>query len=349
MEENKRRIKTLQKQLRSKKIGAMFLTDKTNILYLCNFRGSNGRLLVTPKKATLITDFRYYVSAKKMLPKGVGIYDYKKPILKLMGRARSLGFEENHVTVAGHKALKKALPKVKLLPLGGLVEEMRAMKDEGEMKIIRAAVKITDECLRRWIDKVKVGMSEDDLEWNLRTIARNLGAEGFSFDPIITFGKNTADVHHSKESNRLKKGEHLLIDFGLKYKGYCTDMTRVFFIGKTNKTVQKICSIVLKANQAAIRAVKVDRKFSEIDKAARDVIEKAGYGKYFGHSLGHGIGLEVHETPHVNEKSEDTVKPGMLFTVEPGIYIEGVGGVRIEDMVHVNGRGKVEILTKAAK
>ncbi|MBN1258678.1 aminopeptidase P family protein [Candidatus Peregrinibacteria bacterium] len=344
-----KRIQSLQKELKRRKLSAVLITEKINVQYLCGFIGSHGKLFVTPKRATLITDFRYLVSAKKMLPKGVGIYDHKKKLDKLIGRAKSLGFEEQHLTVSQYKTLKKVLPKIKLLPVSGLVEEVRAIKKEEEMKIIRKAVRITEECLALWIKGVKVGMSEDDLEWSLRAIARGLGAEGFSFEPIITFGKNTADVHHSKEPSRLKKKEHLLIDFGLKYKGYCTDMTRVFFTGESCKTVQKIYSIVCQANQAAVKAVKIGRKFSEIDKAGRDVIVKAGYGKAFGHSLGHGVGLEVHESPTVNPLCTETVKPGMLFTIEPGIYIEGVGGVRIEDMVYVNKKGRAEVLTKSAQ
>ena len=200
------------------------------------------------------------------------------------------------------------------------------------------------------------------MEWNLLSIARKLGADGFSFPPIITFGKNTADVHHQRGQHKFRKGEKILLDFGIEYKGYCTDMTRMIYpekgkgkgqtclpAGRGQGLEQKMYSTVLEANLSAIKAIKVGKKFSAIDKAARLVIEKAGYGKYFGHATGHGIGLKVHEAPSVSELSKDVVKPGMVFTIEPGIYIDGVGGVRIEDMVYVNEKGGVEVLTKFRK
>lgn len=192
-------------------------------------------------------------------------------------------------------------------------------------------------------------MSEDDIEWELLKIIHELGGEGFSFPPIITFGKDTADVHHQKGPNRLKAGQMILIDYGLIYKGYITDTTRVFLPKKATKFEQKIYSTVLAANRAAIRAVKVGVKVADVDQAARQVIEKMGLGKYFSHSTGHGTGLEVHELPHISAQSDQQVRPGMVFTIEPGIYVEGKGGVRIEDMVYVGETGRVEILTEALK
>lgn len=350
------KIKKTQQYLKKEKLSAVLITDPINIRYLSGFTGTNGWLLISLKKVILITDFRYLISAKKQLSKNIDIYDQKLGFEKLLNKYKKVAFEEGHVTVNLLKSLKKKSKKVKFIGITDLVQRIRMIKDKNEIKIIRAGTKIADECLKRWLKTVKVGILEKELSWNLLSIAKSLGAEEFSFPPIITFGKNTADVHHQQENNTLKKGEYVLIDFGIKYKNYCTDMTRVFFPKKSifsfkekNSEEQKIYSIVLSANKKVIQSIKLGIKFSELDKIARDVIEKAGYGKYFGHSLGHGVGLEVHELPSVSPASDDIVKEGMVFTVEPGIYVDGVGGVRIEDMVYVGKGGKVEVLTKFGK
>lgn len=343
------RIQKLQRLLKQKHLPALLVSDPYNVRYLCGYIGTNGRLLLTGTKATLITDFRYLRSARKQMPKQVAIFDQKHGIKKLLGKFKTLGIEQDHLTHAQFKALQKALPKTKLQLAGGLVEELRLIKEPGEIKIMRTACAMADECLKRLVRTIRVGVSEDDLEWNLLRFARELGADGFSFPPIICFGKNTADVHHIKELNRLKKGEAILIDMGISYRGYMTDMTRTFYTRKPSNIEQKIYTTVLEANERAIAAIKVGKKLSDIDKVARDHIRKAGYAKYFGHSTGHGVGLKVHEAPSVSENSEDVVKPGMVFTIEPGIYLNHLGGVRIEDMVYVNERGQVEVLTKFEK
>lgn len=344
-----KRIQKLQSELRENKLSAVLISKPQNVHYLSGFAGTNGRLLITPKKAVLITDFRYLRSARKQIPKGVSIYDQKDGLKKLMGRFKVLGIEDEHMTHAHFLDYKKNLKSVRLKPISGLVERMRMIKTDDEMRIIRKAVKIAEKVLEKFVKTIKIGQSEDEMEWNMFTIVRKLGGDKFSFSPIISFGKNTADVHHQKEKNTLKKSEEILIDFGIQYQKYMTDMTRVFFTAKPTDIEQKIYSTVLEANQAAIKAIKVGRKLSEVDKAARVVIEKAGYGKYFGHATGHGVGLEVHEDPPVSEKSDIIIQPGMLFTIEPGIYIDRIGGVRIEDMAYVNEKGRVEVLTKFSK
>ena len=338
----KTRIKKLQRLMAGRKLSALLVSNPFNVRYLSGFVGTNGSLLITPKQATLITDARYFVTAKKA---GIAYYDQQKGLKGLMGKLKALGFEDSEMTVAKLKAYKKALPGVLFKPASGLVESLRVTKDEEEIKIIKQAVKIARESLKRLEKLIRPGMSEGDLEWELLWIAHELGADGFSFPPIITFGKDTADIHHQKGPGKLKKGEMILIDFGIQFKGYITDMTRVFFQPKATSFEQKMYSTVLAANQAAIGVVKVGTKFSDIDKAARQVIEKAGYGKYFTHSTGHGTGLEVHEAPRVSVHSKEVVKPGMVFTIEPGIYVEGKGGVRIEDMVYIDEKGRVEVLT----
>jgi len=345
------RIQRIQKELRRRNLGAALISKPENVRYLCGYVGSNGRLLVTSRKAILITDSRYFRSARKQIPKAVAILDQKNEaeLGKRLGRSKSLGIEEAFITHAQYDRARTNLEGTKLVPISGMVEELRMIKDEAEMKIIRKAVSIANLAFEKLVKTIRVGDSEDDLEWRLLNFAHELGADGFSFPSIISFGKNTADVHHTKEPNRLKKGETVLIDMGVQYKGYMTDMTRMIFTRRPNQVDQKIYSTVLHANQAAIKAVKVGAKFSDIDRVARGIIEKAGYGPNFGHSLGHGVGLEVHEEPNVGERSKAVVRPGMLFTIEPGIYLDDWGGVRIEDMVYVNGKGKVEVLTRVPK
>lgn len=341
------RIQIIQNQLRKNKYSAVLISKSQNIYYLCGFAGTNGRLLITPKKAVLITDFRYLCSARKQIPKQVEIYDQKGGIKKLLNRFKNLGIEDEHITHARFLDYKKALKGVHLKPVSGLVERMRIIKTKDEIRILRKAVEIANKSFEQFIKTIRIGQSEDEMEWNLFSVCRKLGADNFSFSPIISFGKNTADVHYQKENKKLKKSEKILIDFGIKYQGYCTDMTRVLYTKKPDSSEQKLYSTIMQANQTAIEAVEVGKKFSEIDRAARMVIEKAGYADRFGHSTGHGVGLEVHEDPNVSEKSTTLIQPGMVFTIEPGIYLDHLGGVRIEDMVYVNEKGKVEVLTGA--
>jgi len=324
----------------------MLVSNPFNVRYLSGFVGTNGSYLVTPNKAVLITDARYFVTAKKA---GVPYYDQSKGLKGLMGRLKSVGYEDRDMTVAKLRAYKKALPGVSFKPASGMVEDLRIVKDASEIKIIKEAVKIACKSLDQLEKKIKVGMSENDVEWELLKLARANGADDFSFPPIITFGKDTADIHSQKGSTKMKKGDMVLVDSGIIYKGYITDMTRVFFVGKPSKFEKEIYDTVLAANLVAIEAVEVGKGFAEIDAAARGVIERAGYGKYFTHSTGHGTGLEVHEAPTVSHHSKEKIAEGMVFTIEPGIYVEGKGGVRIEDMIYVNEKGKVEVLTTCVK
>lgn len=342
----KNRITALQKKIKAKKLSGLLVTNPYNVRYLTGFVGTNGSLLVTPTKHVLITDARYFITAKKAkLP----YHDQSKGLKTLMGRLKTIGFESTDMSVFQLKQYKKALPKIKWQAEDGLVEELRIIKDKSEIKLIKKACEIACQSLNKLEKKLKPGMSEDEVEWELLKIARSLGADDFSFPPIITFGKDTADIHHQKGANKIKKGDIVLIDSGIIYKGYITDMTRTFFMSKPTKLHKEIYDTVLAANLVAIEAIEVGKSFAQIDQAARGVIERAGYGQYFTHSTGHGTGLEVHEAPTVSTRSKTHIHPGMVFTIEPGIYIEGKGGVRIEDMVYVNEKGKVEVLTTCAK
>lgn len=339
----KNRIQNFQKHLKTKKISAFLISKPENVFYLTGFKGSNGTLLVTPNKHALITDARYFYTAKKLdLP----YFDQTQGLKKLLGRYAEVAFEEVEVTVGKLKQWKKTVPGVKWKGMNGLVEGLRLIKSEEEIKIIRQAGKMAVKCLERFEKTICVGQSEDEMEWNLLQIVREMGADGFSFPPIITFGKETADIHHQKGNNRLKKGQQMLLDFGLVHKGYITDMTRMFYFAEPSKKLREIHEVVQKAHRAAIDSIEIGKLLKEVDAAARRVIEQAGYGQYFAHSTGHGTGVEVHEAPTVSTKSKEKIRANMVFTIEPGIYVEGLGGVRIEDMVWVRPDGKLEVLTE---
>ncbi|MFC1734259.1 M24 family metallopeptidase, partial [candidate division KSB1 bacterium] len=231
-----KRIKNIQGQLRKNKLSVVLISKPQNVYYLCGFAGTNGRLLITPKKAVLITDFRYLRSARKQIPRNVNIYNQKDGIKKLMGRFKTLGIEDEHMTHARFLDYKKKLKGVILKPISGMVEDMRMIKSGDEIRIMKKAVKIANKAFEKFIKTIKTGQSEDEMEWNLLSICRKSDAEKFSFSPIISFGKNTADVHHQKEPNKLRKGEKILIDFGIRYKSYMTDMTRVLYTKKPDSS-----------------------------------------------------------------------------------------------------------------
>lgn len=347
-----KRINNLQSLIRQKQLNAILITNPINVRYLCGFIGTNGRLLISQKRVIFITDFRYLRSARRQIPKQIEIYNQKDGIEKIARRFKILGFEESYLTHQQYLNYRKKLKGVNFKPVSGIAEKMRMIKDKDEIKIIKKAVKIANSVFKEFIKTIMVAQTENEMEWNLLSITHRLGGDGFSFPPIICFGKNTADVHHAKSNNKLKRGDKILIDFGIKYKGYCTDMTRMIYTKKPSDDEIAIYNLVLKANETAIKAIKVGMKASDLDKSVRDVIEKTGYGKYFGHATGHGIGLDVHELPKISEDIKENpnkskIERGMVFTIEPGIYSDKLnGGIRIEDMVYVNEKGKAEVLTK---
>lgn len=340
------RIQKVRKKMLKLKCEAVLISNPVNVFYLSGFKGSNGKILVKKNGIFLITDFRYLRSAKKQIPSSIKIYDQKNGFKKILRGVHQLGFESSHLTFSQYQAFKKAIKPVKFKPVLNLVEELRMLKDESEVRIIKKAVKHANSAYLEFVETIKVGQSELDMEENLLSLIKKRGSDEFSFSPIISFGSDTADVHHLRSSKKLKKGQMILVDFGLKYKDYCTDMTRMIYTKMPSKKQKEIYETVLRANKNAIDSIQLNKRCSDIDHAARMVIENAGYGDFFGHSTGHGVGLEVHEMPNVSSHSKSVIKSGMLITIEPGIYTFKYGGVRIEDMVYINTNGGVEVLTK---
>jgi Xaa-Pro aminopeptidase len=347
------RLKKLRNKLVEKELDAIFITQSDNRRYLSGFHGTAGYLIITEQQAILATDFRYTEQAKdeapdfKILRITGGVSDWL-PALANDLKIKRLEFEGGDVTYDFHRQLRRALKSIKLIPLTGLVEEIRSVKEQDEIQFITKASEITDAAFNYVEPMIKVGMTEKQIAWELEKALREKGSESLPFDIIVGSGPNAA-LPHAKPSDRvINEGEAVVIDMGAKYRGYASDLTRTVCVGKADDKFREIYNIVLKAQQAAIAQIRQGLTGKAVDAIARKVIEKAGYGEAFGHSLGHGVGLAEHEMPYLSTKSKEKLTDGMVFTVEPGIYLAGWGGVRIEDTVVMEG-GKVKQITKARK
>lgn len=330
------------------------ITHLKNIEYLTGFTGSAGFLLLG-KKNYFFTDFRYREAAQKLAEANKGRLSFefvemdgnlKDAIKKHLGKSDTLEFESAHVTVDELKRWKSLCPGIKLTPMEESIERQRCLKDAQEIKLMKQSQKINGDVFERIRSGLKAGVTELDLAWEIKAIGHELGAEDISFEPIVAFGSHSSTPHHSNSTRKLKAQDIVLIDMGMKFKGYCSDMTRTFFMGKPTAEQVAIYDLVLKAQLAGIAATKAGVKASAPDQAAREVMGELA--EHFGHSMGHGIGLDVHEYPSVSGRSEAILKENMVVTMEPGIYLEGKFGVRIEDMGRVTATG-YENFTKVAK
>ncbi len=332
----------------------LLITNKTNIAYLSRFRGSNGVLLLHKDKGYLFTDARYHIVAKKVLPSDFSIIDITKgfddPWQKLLNKLcpSLIGYEGEDIGLSLFNRVKKISKKVKFENVNHAINELRMAKTEDEIRLIKKAQSITDDLLTELKKTIRAGMSELDIAWKIRLLAHELGADDISFEPIVAINENAAAPHHQNSSRKLKIGDRLLIDMGVIYQGYCSDMTRVLFSKKPTEFEQKIYTIVWTAQEQAIANIRANKRGKEIDEIARKVITEAGFGEYFNHSLGHGIGLDVHELPNLSSRYDKVLVEHSVVTSEPGIYIEGKIGVRLEDMVIV-GVEKAVNITKSPK
>ena len=342
-------MKKLQHKLH--KTDAYLITDPANIRYLANFSGTNGTLLLTRKKIFFFTDPRYTRVAKKVLPRGVELLiasPFSEELTKLLKKlkVRTLWFEAHDVSFQKHKILKKIFPHLK--PGLHFVEQYRMIKTQEELQLIIRSQRINERTFRQVVKALKTGKTEKQVAWEIEKTGRELGADGISFEPIVGFGVSSGSPHHMNTNRKLRKGDMVLLDMGMEYRGYCSDMTRTMFTAKPTRLQEKIYNTVLEAQEAAIKKLKAGMKGSAADKISRDIITKAGYGPQFGHSLGHGIGLEVHELPNLSTIYTKPLPLNTVVTVEPGIYLENSFGVRIEDMVIIR-RNKAENITKIPK
>ena len=330
----------------------LLLTSLANIRYLTGFSGSNANLVIGVKGSWLFTDSRYTEQAKVEL-KASGcrvrlkiVKSFYPEVAAITGtmKAGKLAFEKSHVSYAAFIELRRALKGIKLKAVAGVVEQLRSQKDLSEVASIKSAIKVARNGFQRLARARFTGKTEKDLALELETSFKKSGADGFSFETIVTSGARSALPHGMPSSKAIRSGDFVIVDGGVDLNGYKSDQTRTFVVSKASRRHKEIYQVVKDAHDIAIEMACVGVSSGKVDLAARKIIKAAGFGKYFGHGTGHGVGLEVHEAPSVGPKSKDILKEGMVITVEPGIYVPGFGGVRIEDMVLIT-KDCPEVLT----
>jgi Xaa-Pro aminopeptidase len=336
------RVERLQASLEE----PLLVSNLVNVRYLVGFESSNAALVVEPERVRLFSDFRYAELGRSV--DGVEFVETKRSLFDALAELLEgrIGFEADHVSYARWETLGNG--GLELVPRRGLVEELRAVKDEAELEAVRNAAALTSEAYARFADERFVGRTERDLAWRLEELFHELGAEAPAFETIVAAGPNGARPHARPSDREVGAGETVVIDSGAKLDGYCADCTRTFATGSLPERLSEAYEVCLEAQLAGLQAVRAGATGVEADGAARDVIDDAGFGDAFGHGLGHGVGLDVHEAPRLSRESSDTLVPAQVVTVEPGIYLEGVGGIRIEDLVIVGENG-AEITTGFTK
>lgn len=347
----------MYKNLFSNKIDAFLVESPVNRFYFTGFSSSYGYVVLTENLKIFYTDPRYAEEAKAKLTefsvKSVGSGEVFGEIVKDLTKAgvTTLGYEDDYLTVAGFKSFKKEFENFTQKPASEILKSLRLVKSPEEIARITAAQRVAEKVFEKVAYSIRPGDTEKEIRVRLICEALKAGADDMSFDPIVAFGENTAMPHHVPADREFQKGDLVLIDFGVKLAGYCSDMTRTFCLSEPDAGKDKfsqIYDIVLSAQSYALKHIKAGMTCREADSLAREYIRANGYDAEFSHSLGHGIGLEVHESPRIRDTSPEMLLPGMVITVEPGIYIPGLGGIRIEDMVVVREDG-VENLTETAK
>lgn len=334
----------------------LLITNRANIQALSGFTGTAGTLLVDGKKGFLFTDARYHLVAQRVLPKHIQLVDVTKlgffatwkKFLATHKKIAHIGIEESDMSVHFWRELKKVSGKTTFVDVSREVSEKRIVKRPEEIILIKKAQQITDRVFSELIKKLRIGQSEKQIAWMIEELAHECGADGLSFPSIIGINENSASPHHHVSDKKLTKGALILIDMGVSFKGYCSDMTRMLFTKAPTHEQEEVYECVRLAQQRAAQKVRAGTTGVLADQYAREVIAKAGYEKYFTHSLGHGVGLEVHELPNLSSRYTGILPAGCVVTLEPGIYLDGNFGVRIEDMVVVTKTG-TECITKSPK
>jgi Xaa-Pro aminopeptidase/Xaa-Pro dipeptidase len=353
------RVDKLRQVLADENLDAILISQSENRRYLSGFTGTRGVLFISSKRAVFATTFVYLEQARKQAPP-FELVMFQREFAEVWpdlvaevnstqrGRARRVAFESAHLTVAEYGKLAAGAENVELVPTEGIVEGLRAIKGKGELDIIKRAVALADAAFTHIVEFIEPGMTEREVAWELEVYMRTHGAEKVAFDLIVGAGPNGAMPHHEVSERVIRMGEPIVIDLGARVEGYHSDLTRTICLGQPDERFAEIYALVLRAQLAAEAVVRGGIVAGEADNVARQVIAEAGYGEQYGHGLGHGVGLAVHEEPFIRQGAETVLKPGMVFTVEPGIYLPDWGGVRIEDMVLVQENG-VEVLSRARK
>ncbi|KPJ54409.1 MAG: hypothetical protein AMJ37_00585 [Dehalococcoidia bacterium DG_18] len=348
------RLKRLRQKLGEEGLDAILVSQGENRRYLSGFTGSAGFLLISQQSAILATDFRYVEQAKRQAPRFELLQTEGDPPRWLPDLLPSLevkrvGVEANDLSFATYRKLVAAKgEKSEIVPTEEIVESLRAVKDDEERELIMKAVDISDASFAEFSSLLHPGMTEKEAAWEIEKSLREKGSENVPFDVTVASGPNSALPHHQPTDRAMLPGEPVVIDIGARVDGYSSDLSRTICLGNEDKNFGKIYDLVLGAQLTAIATTEAGMSGKQADSLARTVIEQGGYGENFGHGLGHGIGLAAHESPRLGRGSEDVLVEGMVFTIEPGIYINGWGGVRIEDVV-VLEQGRVNVLSKAKK
>jgi Xaa-Pro aminopeptidase len=327
------RVERLQSSLEE----PLLVSNLVNVRYLVGFDSSNAALLVQPEEVRLFSDFRYAELGRSV--EGVEFVETKRSLYAALAELLEgrLAFEADDLTYGRWETLSAG--GLELVPRRGLVEAQRAVKDHEELEAVRRAAALTSEAYARFAEETFVGRTERDLAWRMDELFHELGAEAPAFETIVASGPNSARPHARPGDRLIGQGETVVVDSGARLDGYCSDCTRTFATGPLPERLQEAYAVCLEAQLAGLQGVRVGAAGIEVDAAARRVIDDAGFGEAFGHGLGHGVGLDVHEAPRLARESSDTLVAGNVVTVEPGIYLEGLGGIRIEDLVIVGESG----------
>ena len=347
------RRSVLSRQLVEHNLDALVVSSGPNVRYLTGYTGSNGLVVLLPARAIFFTDPRYRIQANQEVDCSVRVVSgpMLPHVAQYLRRAKSrrVGFEQSHMTVEAHQKLKDALPmRSSLEPVVGWIERQRAVKSLQEIAAIRRSVELNSRAYEQTSKHIRADMRESELAAELDYRMRRQGAEGPAFETIVAAGARTALPHARPTSARLRRGALLLVDMGAMLDGYASDMTRMLFLGKPGTRVKRAYKAVLEAQLAAIDSVRAGVRAQAVDRAARRVLAAHGLARAFVHSTGHGLGLEIHEPPRIGKKEKTPLVSGMTITIEPGVYLEGFGGIRIEDTVAVTDHG-CEVLTPTSK
>ncbi|KOF09548.1 Xaa-Pro dipeptidase [Planococcus glaciei] len=346
------KLQKLRKEMEQQQIEALLITSQYNLRYITEFTGTAGLALVTPHKAYFITDFRYTEQAGEQV-KDFDVVQAKTNLLEEAAElvknlaVKSLAFEKDYVTYAAFLDYEAKI-EAELQPVSGLIEKIRMIKTPEEVSILKAAAKIADDAFEHICKFIKVGQTELEISNELEFFMRKQGATSSSFDTIVASGLRSALPHGVATEKRIENGDFITLDYGALYNGYISDITRTVAVGEPSDKLKEIYQVVLDAQVLGVEKIGPGMTGIEADAIARDYIKSKGYGEAFGHSTGHGIGLEVHEAPGLSFKSQTVLEPGMAVTVEPGIYLPGIGGVRIEDDILITESGN-ERLTHSTK
>lgn len=343
----KRRIKTIRYRLKKKQINSLLITKPANVTYTTGFLGDDSWALITNRAVYLLTDSRYTEQAQKecvhcrIIQRTKPIAEAAAKLLKKLKSVQRVGVEKS-TSLAAFGALKKHV-KIRLKAVANIIESTRSIKDNSEAAAIKTAAAIAAKALKQTLRYIKPGINENELAGRLDFQIRKAGATN-GFETIVAFGPNASRPHHQPGRRKLKKNDYVLIDFGARFKGYCCDITRCFIIGRPNRFYKKVYDVVQEAQTAALKMMKAGAEIKKVDAAPREVIDKYDLPVY-GHGSGHGLGLEIHEEPFLSAESKDKLKAGEILTIEPGIYIPGKLGIRIEDDVLITETGP-KILTR---